>query len=374
MIHKNRRKIIFFPQVYKEITTDYQLQTINALKKKNTLFVIQSQTKGKHKNLQKIDGVYYFCPFYFKFLPRSPFFLRCIDLFNVFFITLYGYLFIPSFSSSPKILWLMNPDLYSFFKKYKSLFSLSLLDIVDYFETRKNRKNYLQFISEVDLVCVNSKTLYERYRSKNKNIVLVPQGFRLTSFQKTRSHKKRVSIGYIGGINSRLDYSLLIKLVKNNPQWTFTFCGPLFDYRKDQKKLIDMLFGFSNVEYLGAVEKNKIPEVLSTFKIGIIPYCTNSPFNKYCYPMKIFEYFYQGIPVLSTEIDELTEFPSFIKIGKNANQWAKYIEVLLNTPWPKKKQLQQRDLAKKNSWVKKISAIEKEIGENLSRKYETDIH
>ncbi|MBU1885056.1 hypothetical protein KKE34_00405 [Patescibacteria group bacterium] len=54
---------------------------------------------------------------------------------------------------------------------------------------------------------------------------------------------------------------------------------------------------------------------------------------------------------------ELTKFKNLIKISNTAQGWENHISDLLSKPWPKKYQLQQRQLAVDNSWTNKIEAI-----------------
>jgi hypothetical protein len=100
-----------------------------------------------------------------------------------------------------------------------------------------------------------------------------------------------------------------------------------------------------------------IKEILGNFELGIIPYDIRFDFNRYCYPMKLFEYFYMGLPVISTPIEELKRFPKIVKIGNTTKKWEAHLKSILSTPWPEKYQKEQKRLALENSWEKKVSNI-----------------
>ena len=115
----------------------------------------------------------------------------------------------------------------------------------------------------------------------------------------------------------------------------------------------------------GKSKQKDIPSIIDSFDIGIIPYDTNIDFNKYCYPMKTFEYFYLGKPIVSTPIKELERFPLFIKTGQSVQTWEENIQNILAKPWPKKHQRQQRQLAIDNSWSNKIEAMSQIIDDTI---------
>ena len=141
---------------------------------------------------------------------------------------------------------------------------------------------------------------------------------------------------------------------------------PVDDKYRDTKRLIQELKSLKNI-YLVPRTKSRlvIKEVIKNFDIGIIPYDVSHDFNRYCYPMKLFEYFYMGKPVISTPIDELKRFPKFVKIGESSIDWEKHIKSLLSMSWPVKYKEEQKKLAEENSWENKIEAINKVLLNNV---------
>jgi glycosyltransferase involved in cell wall biosynthesis len=269
-----------------------------------------------------------------------------------------------------KILWIFYPDTISLTNYLKRNWKV-IYDCVDLYklENRKNINapeiNERRLCKLADLVVANSNVLVKHLSKYTKEVRLVPQGFRLSDFsQKNRLvkklHLKKPVIGYVGGLNSRLDINLLYSLAERNQKWNFVIWGPLLE-----KEMIDLdtwnkmqkLISLPNVITGKSKDKKEIPGIISRFDIGMIPYDISQNFNKYCYPMKLFEYFYMGKPVVSVDIIELRRFPHFIKIANSPNGCERAIAKFLSKPWPKKYKEEQIKLAKENSWQNKVEKI-----------------
>ena len=197
----------------------------------------------------------------------------------------------------------------------------------------------------------------------------MPQGFALSDFainnQKSQLKlpKGKPIIGFIGQLSERLDFVLLHDLITNNPQWNFVFIGPKHHETNvsnffDEVK-IDQLFTYPNSFHFDSQAKDTILDIVRQFDVCIIPYDVSFVFNRFSYPMKIFEYFYAGKPIVSTPIEELKKFPNLIKLTSNASGFAAVIKNVLIRTWPEEKQKQQQLLAIENSWEKKLNIIAK---------------
>lgn len=255
-----------------------------------------------------------------------------------------------------------------------------IYDCVDYFTSldshvaSRMRQREKAFVKLVDYVFVNSNALLERLHPIRSDTLLVPQGFDEISMSRrfTIKQKKRVDrlfthislprMGYIGNLTNRIDFLLLFSLIQLMPQVSFVFIGDYLPMPGEDavrtKAQLGRLRSFKNVFMISAHSRMEVKEMLTYVDIGIIPYDASQDFNTYCYPMKLFEYFYMGKPVVATPIEELKRFSKYVKIGKTAAEWEKHITSLLSKPWPKTYQKQQRSLAVENSWEKKTKAIE----------------
>ncbi len=264
----------------------------------------------------------------------------------------------------------------------------SLYDCVDYFSTldplinKQIRKRERKLIKSVNYFIVNSQALRSVKKAIREPDAVVPQGFDVESFEtkEVLSPKERREIsstkklfktiphprvGYVGNLTYRLDFKLLRSLIRKMPKTSFVFTDaflpiPTDDKYRHTKRLIKKIKSLKNVYLVPRTQSRKvIKEIVRNFDIGIIPYNVSFDFNRYCYPMKLFEYFYMGKSVVSTPIEELKLFPKFVKIGNNSKSWEKHIKNLLSKSLSVKYKEEQRFLSEKNSWENKIEAINK---------------
>jgi glycosyltransferase involved in cell wall biosynthesis len=253
----------------------------------------------------------------------------------------------------------------------------TLYDCVDY-AWSKNQTEFEDIqriektmIRKVDYFFVNSYVLYTIHKSTRKPDRIVPQGFRLQDF-KTYSGKSckqfmhKPVIGYVGAINHRIDFCLLLALSRRNPGYQFVLWGRIQDLDNSDlqttKAWVDILRKETNIAIGHSTCGADIPGIIRQFDIAIIPYVIGYKSVKYSYPMKLFEYFYMGKPVISTSIEELKRFPKYIKIGNTANEWEKHIKNCLSGSWSKEYKKEQKKFAEANSWDKKILSVTSVLG------------
>ena len=161
---------------------------------------------------------------------------------------------------------------------------------------------------------------------------------------------------------------MLDKLIKNNPQWQFVFYGPKQKYPEKDRQFktaswIKKIKSYRNVTFDQNNDRYTVYGIIKNFDVAIIPYNNKIPFNKYCYPMKIFEYFYFGKPVVSSEIAELKlqQLQPYLKIAKTNRTWEENINDFLKKPLSLEEIESSRQLASNNSWQNKITKVSKTL-------------
>jgi len=369
-------------------STDYVQQTCQVLSRNNTVvvFLWGDALTFKEMLTQRVfiktlsnivweeRSITLFMPIHYIPLRRFEY-VRQVNLFlNV--LLLRFYLLTKHLFRSKKVLWIFNYELYNL-PAFMGNSYISLYDCVDYVSSldvaihEDFKRKEIRLIQHVDHFFVNSQALQSRFASYSP--IVVPQGFDLKTYNsaaKSSSTKLRgimkPIIGYVGGINYRLDYHLLITLAREHPEWSFVFVGEK-QVRQSEDRYIQtrrqlkQLFSLQNVFHVDKQPKSNLPNIISGFDVCLIPYNINIVFNQYCYPMKLFEYFYVGKPVISTPVRTLFPLKPYVAITRNSKEFSQAIHRALQKKPSSDVVKKQRQLARDNSWDAKVQAISRSI-------------
>lgn len=216
-----------------------------------------------------------------------------------------------------------------------------------------------RFLKMADGVIVTSKGLYQAKKEASKACYVVKNAVNIDLFSKgfhADVGAEKV-VGYIGSIDERLDYDLLMHLIEHMPDTRFVFVGRITTELAGQEPLKK----HPNVVFTGAKTPDELPGYLKTFSAGIIPF-VKSDFTKGIYPMKINEYLAAGLPVISTDFSNLDDFEGIIKITGDKATFLNDLQSELATDNPEKRN-GRLEIAKQNTWtvraVELSNAIEK---------------
>lgn len=129
-------------------------------------------------------------------------------------------------------------------------------------------------------------------------------------------------VGYIGNVEDRIDFGLLIEVVKMNPDKVFLFIGPI---NSDQFRKL----GFNqqdNVITVGRKDIQELPTYLRFIDCAIIPFKKNK-LTEGIYPLKINEYLASGRPVVTTSFSEdILEFKDIVQVADSALEFSEAIQ------------------------------------------------
>jgi hypothetical protein len=85
---------------------------------------------------------------------------------------------------------------------------------------------------------------------------------------------------------------------------------------------------FPNVTFLGVVEYPQLLSYLRAFDVGIMPHLSNSMTEK-MNPLKLYNHFGAGIPIVSTEVANLEDLRSYVRTASNPDTFIAAIEACL---------------------------------------------
>jgi glycosyltransferase involved in cell wall biosynthesis len=165
-----------------------------------------------------------------------------------------------------------------------------------------------KFMKMVDAVVVSSQSLLMTKKAVQTNTFLVKNGVDTSIFSRFKKNinEPKTTIGYVGSINDRLDVGLIENLLEQFPKCKFLFVGIIIE-----KGIVNILKQYKNIEFTGPKQPDELADYMKKIDIGIIPFKKNE-FTKNIYPLKINEYLASGMPVVSTDFADLSDFEGLI--------------------------------------------------------------
>jgi len=241
-------------------------------------------------------------------------------------------------------------------------------DFVEFYRDAKKRAEVHRltekYIRRADLVLAVNESLAVRARTLNPNShVLVnatnfpvmdrlPQGAgprRPVDWPKTRGPV----VGYMGWINEqRMDLDILDALTRRLADWSFVFIGPLmFRPENDRARGI---FARPNVHHIPPVPYLELPAYLERFDVCILPFLINDH-TKGNDPIKIYDYFAFGKPVVATRTAGIERVEPMIRIASDPDEFVRMVEQAAKED--KAKRDSHESIAAENSWPVRIEDL-----------------
>ena len=173
-------------------------------------------------------------------------------------------------------------------------------------------------------------------------------------------------IGYLGGIRKSIDQDLVKFLAEQLPDFTFVFVGLIQTEITKIKK-------YKNIVFTGQKPHTELPKYIKYFDACIIPY-RKDDYTDNISPAKLNEYLIMGKPVISTNLKEVENFNqengNILYIADNYQNFSKFLleAVEKNNEILKNKRI---EVARNNSWSKKIEQMSEIIEVAIKRKEES---
>ena len=210
-------------------------------------------------------------------------------------------------------LWSTNPNL---ILVLKNLFKKS-------FYEKHGEAKYIQKFSisklkrdkNVQMIGITNKSYEELSDSINPPIYL-PLGVDKKIFFPRNLETSDLTIGYVGMLETHnvdkgvLDACKEIIKINNDFETKTIIVGGPNKKLEEIRKFVEINNKSSYFEINEFVPHEKVPEIISRFDIGIVPYPNNKHMNLYASPMKIFELASCGVPILASDIESHLELES----------------------------------------------------------------
>jgi glycosyltransferase involved in cell wall biosynthesis len=155
-------------------------------------------------------------------------------------------------------------------------------------------------------------------------------------------------LGYLGNLVGRASLRLLGDILSMHPEWHFVSFG--------NKKW----FTLPNEHVFSWRGQEELRSVLAGLDIGLMPYDCASPYNLHCVPLKLFDYFAAGMPVVSTPIVAIREYGDLVYTGDTPRELADAISLALKEANDSPKKERRAAVAREHS-IENLSEILRRI-------------
>lgn len=168
-------------------------------------------------------------------------------------------------------------------------------------------------------------------------------------------------IGYIGMIAEWFDMLAVTELARRNPTWRFVIIGP-------SSLDLSRYASIPNLHFLGSKAHSDLPNYVSRFDVGLIPFVLNE-LTLEVNPVKVYEYFALGIPVVSSRLPELAEYEGLVKLAGNTEEFVELTEKSVQEQMEtgcdsdnhKVASKKRREIACANTWKMRAQSIKELI-------------
>lgn len=242
---------------------------------------------------------------------------------------------------------------------YDYMDELSLLDL----PPNELERDHLSLLNQADLVTVSANKLMDQLP---KNILpkallinnAVSQEFidAVDAYDQDPTDMmawdKHPVLGYFGAIAEWLDFDLIEILAEELPNSKIVLIGPVSD--NVSKRVANILMNHSNIIVLPACKQLELIPFLKRFDVCLIPFIKNAVTDAVS-PVKLFEYFSAGKPVVTTSLIECVKY-SPVLIANDHQQFVSLVTRTLSEV-PAKMDVVARQIALSNTWGHRVKLV-----------------
>lgn len=224
------------------------------------------------------------------------------------------------------------------------------------------RARHEALIRRADLVICTHPSLAEEARRLNANVHLVPNAVDLHLFHRARTVPAmpedlaavpRPRVGYVGVLNDKIDIALLRSLIERLPHIHLVLVGPeALRHHRDERQLLD----HPRIHAFGFRDPRELPFYMKGLDVALMPYRLN-PWTARIDPLKLYEYFALGLPVVSTPIPAVDRVRDLLYVGAGED-FATAVEVAL-VEEDENLRLRREAFAEANTWEMRVMQIER---------------
>ncbi|HEY3204021.1 MAG TPA: polysaccharide pyruvyl transferase family protein [Thermoanaerobaculia bacterium] len=225
------------------------------------------------------------------------------------------------------------------------------------------RRNHERGLAEATIVASVARRLHEQALARRSDALYLPNGVEYERFAAEAPLPSgdrdldafraagRPIAGYYGALAEWFDYELLDEAARLKPDWSFLLIGPMYD----QSLLGRPMLNRPNVRWTGPRDYHLLPGYLRLFDVATIPFKINE-ITTATSPLKLYEYFAAGKPVVTTPMPECMAYPE-VAIARNAREFVEALDRARVRGKDPAFRERLRSLGHENSWDARVKAV-----------------
>lgn len=177
-----------------------------------------------------------------------------------------------------------------------------------------------------------------------------------------RNLRERKTVVYSGAIWPEwFDWNIMSYLIEMRPQYDFLMLGAYNpssdeDDGRNVKEIVAKLKTFDNVSFLGQISHMELIPHLQSSNVSIIPFVVNDV-TEACSPLKCFEYLGASLPVVTTALPEIKDYP-MVFTAHSKEKFLELIDSLFRCGITEEQYLEMKMFVDNNTWKARSNALE----------------
>lgn len=236
------------------------------------------------------------------------------------------------------------------------------------------REQQALLFDKVDVIFVTWKGLAEKLGLADKAIIL-PHGMNFEYYSRASRNELptppdiplgRPIVGHSGSIKTKHNFELLEKMSHRLSNWNIVLIGHDCVEETKLRQRFDDLLNRPNVFHLGLKAYHELGSYLQAFDVCMMCYALDD-YSRYCLPLKMFEYFATGKPIVSTYLPSLEDYRDFITICTNHDDFITAVAQQGSLDTPERRQARIA-FASRNTWKDRAQTILQVLAASIRKK------
>lgn len=230
-------------------------------------------------------------------------------------------------------------------------------------------------LSSYDLITASTAQMYEEVTGQHAQPgCIVANGVDFSSFDRRPPAPSPTAaaiaalpgrrVGYVGSINTKIDFALIEYLSQRFPGDSFVLVGPMrhaiLERMSDDLASYEAMRARPNVHIFPAVSRHEIPAVLAAMDINCIFFRVDrADWVPAVYPIKLNEYLASGKPVLSCDLRVVREaFANVVSVCRTPQEWTLALEHCAGDANDSAAVAARLAVARGNDWERRVDQFE----------------